>query len=253
MDRLRVRKHLYIMRHGLSEGNVDVMAYKKKPDHKIELVTLGRSQSFSAGQAISASIQSSARKKWHRGDVVVDRIPMYVVCSPFDRARETFTFANHGFKSQDQEEPSGFEIMDYREDPRIREQDWGGFYEVDPRYAKNRYHGIDVANDDSANTSKFWYKFKDGESGAEVYDRSSASLEYHLGRFPDQDDYVKLFITHGYTMRVMLMYLLGLTVEEFETMVSPENCGFSHLVIDGYGNIKLESDSTYMPLTGDKK
>lgn len=55
-----------------------------------------------------------------------------------------------------------------KEDPRLREQEWGNFYTLD-QAAKE--------NEERKRHSYFFYRIKDGESGADVYDRISTFLE----------------------------------------------------------------------------
>jgi len=56
----------------------------------------------------------------------------------------------------------------HKEDPRLREQDWGNFYTEDEALRKK---------EDRKRHSYFFYRIQDGESGADVYDRISTFLE----------------------------------------------------------------------------
>ena len=106
--------------------------------------------------------------------------------------------------------------FDYREEPRLREQEWGYLRspeEFDRICKERRDYGI------------FYYRIPGGEAGTDVYDRINDLLgslyrDFEETSYPDNC----VMITHGLTIRLFLMRFFHLTVEQFEQMMSPANC-----------------------------
>ncbi len=78
----------------------------------------------------------------------------------------------------------------------------------------------------------FFYRFAQGESGADVYDRVGGFLEslYRSFEAPDHPPNV-LLVTHGLAMRLFCMRWFHWTVAEFESLSNPGTprcaCSFS--------------------------
>ena len=74
---------------------------------------------------------------------------------------------------------------------------------------------------------RFFYRFPNGESGADVYDRLTV-FEDHLvrdidaGRFPEGTQLV--LVTHGLALRVFLARWFHWTTAEYESVYNPPNC-----------------------------
>jgi broad specificity phosphatase PhoE len=111
------------------------------------------------------------------------------------------------------------------EDPRLREQDFGNFREVEvTRRLQQERHAYGV----------FFYRFPDGESGADVFDRVSLFLEslhrnFRRHSFPRNC----VLVTHGLTMRLFVMRWFRRSVEEFESWANPGNCEYRILERQG--------------------
>jgi broad specificity phosphatase PhoE len=92
---------IILIRHGKSEGNENPGIYIEKPDYALELSETGLKQADDAGKELL-------------GIVGNERVMFYI--SPFFRTRSTFErIARQLPRSQ----------FDYREEPRLREQEWG--------------------------------------------------------------------------------------------------------------------------------
>mmetsp|Transcript_3989 Transcript_3989/g.5550 ORF Transcript_3989/g.5550 Transcript_3989/m.5550 type:complete len:152 (-) Transcript_3989:480-935(-) len=93
---------------------------------------------------------------------------------------------------------------------------------------------------------RFWYRFENGESGADVYDRASSFLDSlfremdSLERKQRYENYV--LVTHGLFMRLFLMRYFKLTVKEFEKIWNPGNCEMYILEKQDSGKFKLVTD-----------
>ncbi|CAN5494405.1 hypothetical protein BH10BDE1_BH10BDE1_23480 [soil metagenome] len=72
----------------------------------------------------------------------------------------------------------------------------------------------------------FYFRIPDGESCADVYDRVTTFLET-LHRDFDKSEFAEnvVLVTHGMMMRLFLMRWFHWTVEEFEKVANPANCG----------------------------
>ena len=82
------------------------------------------------------------------------------------------------------------------------------------------------------NYGRFYYRFPEGESGLDVYNRCSSFVNT-LRR--DFNDFEVLpgdgtsgnvcLVTHGLTMRLLCMRLFQYSVTDFERTVNARNCG----------------------------
>lgn len=187
---LAYRPHrIILVRHGESEGNVDDTIYERVPDHRIGLTPKGFEQARATGEIIRSLV----------GDDPVD-----VYASPYLRARQTFEALGLGVDPDD-----------VRVEPRLREQDWANFQDAADIAAqkalRDRY-------------GHFYYRFSDGESGSDVYDRVSTFLESMFRNFetPKAPRNV-VIVTHGLTMRLFCMRWFHWSVDYFESLENPGN------------------------------
>lgn len=184
-------KRIILVRHGESEGNIDRNTYAVKPDFKLLLTDLGKQQAIDAGIKLRAITGEGS-------------VMFYV--SPMWRTRMTFENIAAQFAP---------EQIQWKEDPRLREQEWGHFRDLK----------ANIQIDDERNKfGTFYYRIKDGESCADVYDRVSDFMhtlyrDFEKGNFPDN----VILVTHGMTLRIFLMRWFRWTVEEFETLRNPKN------------------------------
>ncbi|MDF2438410.1 MAG: histidine phosphatase family protein [Bacteroidota bacterium] len=185
-------KRIILIRHGESEGNVSRTVYHEKPDYALELSEEG------VIQAIKASVELRA---------IVENESIFFYISPFWRTRSTF---EHIAKLFDREK------IQWVEEPRIREQEWGHLRSPD--------EGLLIEKDRDA-YGTFYFRIPDGESAADVYDRVSDFLgtlhrDFEKENYPDNT----VIITHGMAIRLFLMRWFHWTVEDFEVIANPKNC-----------------------------
>ena len=173
---------------------MDKKLYIHTPDYAMNLTSTGESQARIAGETISDTINRES-------------VAMYV--SPYFRTRQTACLIRRQLKSC---------IIDYKEDARLREQEWSG------SLRKNEFmHEVEAERDSYGH---FYYRFENGgESCADVYDRLSTFLEtihrdFKKDNYPDNT----IIVTHGMTMRLFLMRWFHFKVEEFEELANPKNC-----------------------------
>jgi broad specificity phosphatase PhoE len=100
---------------------------------------------------------------------------------------------------------------------QLREQDFGNFQDAACK-AREKSERLRFG--------RFFYRFPNGESGADVYDRVTI-VEDHMirdinaGRF--SDDTTLVLLTHGLALRIFLMRWFHWTVDEFLNVFNPPN------------------------------
>src|SRR5690242_17518226 len=94
-------RRIVLLRHGESQGNYDDSVYEHIPDHALELTAKGRLQARNAGEHL-------------REIFGAERVSAYV--SPYRRTHQTFQLLGL--------DPTRVRV---REEPRLREQDWGNW------------------------------------------------------------------------------------------------------------------------------
>ena len=196
---------IYLIRHAESAGNVDREIYKTVPDWKLPLTDIGHEQAKQMAEKLHQDIICEQQEFLSICTFQInDRIKLY--CSPWHRTRQTAKPLLDLFKEQ----------IDYSEDPRLREQDWGNF-------AKD--HLTKEIDDERDNFGRFFYRMPNGESGADVFDRIS-NFFGTLHRDFEKRDFPRhcIIVTHGNAIRIFLMRWFHWTVEEYEDIRNPSNC-----------------------------
>jgi broad specificity phosphatase PhoE len=184
---VRWPRRIILVRHGESEGNVNDSAYVQTPDNLISLTDLGRQQARDAGKEIKA---------------IVGKESVIFYCSPFLRAKQTYREILQGGSF-------GENVKGYKEEPRLRELEFG--YLQDPDIMRESWHQRSIVG-------RFFYRFNGGESAADVYDRVTAFLETLHRSFCNtshRHDNIVL-VSHGLTLRLFLMRYFKWPVAVFE-------------------------------------
>ncbi|WOG87043.1 hypothetical protein DCAR_0206263 [Daucus carota subsp. sativus] len=198
-------RRIILVRHGQSEGNVDEGAYTRVADPNIALTEKGLKEAAECGHVIKEMIKKDGADDWK----------VYFYVSPYRRARETLRNVGKAFGRS--------RIVGLREEPRLREQDFGNFQDREQmkiqKAARHLY-------------GRFFYRFPNGESAADVYDRITGFREtlksdIDVGRFQppgEQSPNMNLVIvSHGLTLRVFLMRWYKWTVKQFEGLNNMNN------------------------------
>ncbi|AQA23133.1 histidine phosphatase super family protein [Rhodococcus sp. MTM3W5.2] len=199
-------ERIVLLRHGESEANIDPGIYERVPDYRIPLTARGVEQSRVAGERLREQFDGQ-------------KVCVYV--SPYLRAYQTL-------------EALGIDDLIERriEEPRLREQDWANYQDPD-----------EIARQTGLRNTygHFFYRFNEGESGADVFDRVSTFMETlyrHRAKpgFPPNT----LVVTHGLTMRLFCMRWFHWSVEYFESLNNPGNAETRTLVRQADGRFALE-------------
>ena len=155
----------------------------------------------------SASTRTLRRVSSMHRHVRNDRI--HLVLSPFERTLQTSramrTYLEHRIVRTDIES-------------RIREQEFGNVQGEDFRFHREQQKKV----------GRFWYRFPTGESGADVYGRvkswwyeSVLQVNTRVGYEPVDAIVV---VTHGLTMRFVLMQLFSWSPTTFHSVWNADNC-----------------------------
>lgn len=186
---------IIMVRHGESEGNADTTLYRTKPDNLIELTDQGIEQALAAGERIRKIIGPDAR------------VHLYV--SPFVRTRQTAAYLRKAINSN---------IVMTDLDSRIREQEFGNLQ--GDEHLQQR--------EDQEFVGRYFYRFPTGESGADVFDRATNWWDntipvINMQRGIKSVDTV-IVVSHGLTMRFILMHLNHWSVSTFHSVWNANNC-----------------------------
>ena len=180
---------IVLLRHGESEANLDQTLFERVPDHAIPLTDNGREQAVAMGKQMRDLFGTRT-------------VRVYV--SPYKRTLQTL-------------DALGIDdlIETAREEPRLREQDWANFQDSED-IARQRVRRNEFGH--------FFYRFTDGESGADVYDRVSTFLEtLHRDWEVKGSPRNVLIVSHGLTMRLFCMRWFHWSVQFFESLSNPAN------------------------------
>lgn len=177
-----------LVRHGESQANIGKQQPYLDGDWRIGLTPLGKQQAHQTGAAI--------------GKTFLDQALIYH--SPYQRTCETTVGILAGA-----EIPTS-QVKIY-EDPRLREVEVG-YKERNGQHHLRQKHGW------------FYYRFENGESPADCYDRMCTFLESLTRQVKRSSAERMLIVSHGFTIRCFVMRFLHVTVRQYEMIKNPENC-----------------------------
>ncbi|PWA36684.1 phosphoglycerate/bisphosphoglycerate mutase, active site, Histidine phosphatase superfamily [Artemisia annua] len=214
-------RRIILVRHGQSEGNVDEGAYTRVADPKICLTEKGKREAEKCGEMIREMIEKDGADDWK----------VYFYYSPYRRTNETLRGLGKAFERS--------RIAGVREEPRLREQDFGNFQDQEQ---------MKIQKEVRVRYGRFFYRFPNGESAADVYDRITGFREtlrtdIDIGRFQppgEQSPNMNLVIvSHGLTLRVFLMRWYKWTVEQFERLNNMPNANMMVMQTGAGGRYSL--------------
>ena len=188
---------IILVRHGESEGNADSTLFRTIPDNLVGLTEKGLEQAAFVGQRIRTVFRKLQPSRVH------------LIVSPFERTLQTAATLRKSFEHL---------IVRTDLESRIREQEFGNL----------QNEQFQAFREEQKKVGRFWYRFPTGESGADVYDRvkswwteSVANVNVRVG-FEPVDALV--VVTHGLTMRFVLMQLFSWSPTTFHSVWNAENC-----------------------------
>ena len=187
-----IPKRIILLRHGESEANIDNSVYSKIPDWQIALTDNGIKQALESGRKIGSLIAQES---------------FGVFVSPYKRTLQT--------KDSMLERIGRCPVFDYQ-DPELREQEYGNMTSVEDNetnYALRKSFGV------------FFYRFPEGESCADVYDRMTLFMVSLFRRFerPSCPDNI-VIVSHGTAIKCFLTRWYHWSVDRFESIGQLPNC-----------------------------
>ena len=185
-------KRIILVRHGESEANVDKAIYSRMPDWQICLTEHGVQQAREAGRRIGGLLGGES---------------FGVFVSPYKRTLQTKEAILEGMGRSP--------VFDYQ-DPELREQEFGNMPPEEENDANRKYRN---------RFGRFFYRFPEGESCADVYDRMSHFLDSLYRRFerPTCPQNI-LIVSHGAAIQCFLARWYHWTLERFESIRGVPNC-----------------------------
>lgn len=213
--------HVFLVRHGESQGNVDPSIHEHVADHAIGLSTRGLEQARTAGQTLAALMSERLPSE--------PRPHVRLWTSPYRRTRET---ADALIESAD-----GW-ITDRREHVLLCEQQFGLFDGIADEDLPVRFP-VEYAHYQKQERfeGKFWARVPLGESRFDV----AVRVHQAFGTFQRDKDWHGIdhivVICHGVTLRAFVMMWCHLSPEWFDSQKNPNNCAIRvihHGVDEGY-------------------
>ncbi|GFR41068.1 hypothetical protein Agub_g1708 [Astrephomene gubernaculifera] len=192
---------IILVRHAESEGNVDNLLYTTMPDSQVPLTARGHMQAREAGRVIKSLMEADPGRR--------DDYRLFFYISPYKRSLQTYEGISSQFSSH--------HLLGVQEEVQLREQDFGNFQDAEGKQHEKA---------ERLRFGRFFYRFPNGESGADVYDRITL-FEDHMvrdinaGRFAGNTALV--LVTHGLALRIFLMRWFHWTVDEFLSVYNPAN------------------------------
>ncbi len=208
-------KKIFIVRHGESEANANERGLLSKEgkyviDSKFKLTEKGRYQVEETGAKIAKKMETK-------------NYSIYI--SPYERTRQTARILDNVLFQYEKN------LKRRVEDPRLIEQDFGDFdFQFQPKWKKIDPHSYKV-NQAKYNDmpGRFFARLPTGENLLDVYNRMSLFVITRLER--DDTENI-IIVTHGYAERVLLMYLLDLTIEEMYDIKLQKNASVIEVCYD---------------------
>lgn len=185
-------KRIILLRHGESEANVDPTVYARVPDWQIALTGKGVEQAKDAGRKIGS---------------ILGEEPFGVFVSPYRRTLQTKDAMLEGIGRKP--------VFDYQ-DPELREQEYGNMPPTEENMANRAFR---------KQFGFFFYRFPDGESCADIYDRMALFIDSLFRRF-DRDDCPEniILVSHGTAIKCFLARWYHWDIGRFDTMPILPNC-----------------------------
>ena len=199
---------VYVLRHGESLEDVDKTAHERLADEDMPLSQKGIHQALNLGVELSDQVKGSD-------------VTFYL--SPSKRVLQTSELIASGFVLGTKVNSKTLEVL--------RKQNWGTILPHERIHLERSRYEAGVLR----------YDFPNGESAKSFTGRLSDFVRMIRTQGRSRN-VVRIVITHGFEMRVILMQMLGWTEEYFESLAHPNNCEAKKLVLTSSLAFKLLSE-----------
>lgn len=214
---MKTALNIYLVRHAISEANLDKRVNARLPDAMVPLAPKGLEQAAAAGKALVELLRGSQGRT-------------RLLCSPYLRTRQTASeitteLANAGVP------------FDQREELALREISFGLFDGIADDELPQRFP-VEHAHYQKhvVFEGEFYAPMPMGESRVQVADRVKTVFGTILrDASKDREDRISNFIvvSHGVTIRAFLMQWLHLTPEWYKAQTNPGNASVTLISSDG--------------------
>ncbi len=213
--------HLYLVRHGETEANVDRSLYQTKADHAVMLTEKGIRQAKNAGFFLADHLHQQYDEAPER----FGRVRVWH--SPYYRARAT---AAHILGPLAKRFGPSSGILSYREDPFLFEQKAGLFDGLtDEQYMQRFPHeAADYAKHLKYNGRAYAYSPM-GESRIDIVIRVKHFFGTILDDLRRHGIRHAVVVNHGVTVRAMAMGWMRYPPEWLDAETNPGNCWVRHI------------------------
>ena len=191
---------IFLIRHGESMQNTKENYSVGLPDHKVYLTEKGKEEAKFAGEFLKDYISEN--------HIDISNSVMWV--SPYARTRETAQIINDILN-----------IKKVKEDITLIEQQYGLFSDKEIERIKSLYPEQFAYYDNYyQNDGKFYAKLPQGESPFDVSLRTKQFLDTI---YRDKED-VLFVVSHGTTIKTIVMNYFHYSPEWYSDELTPENC-----------------------------
>ncbi len=199
---------IYLVRHGETTANVDKSVYFETADHAVPLSENGKKQASAAGYRLAATMANPAN----------DFGKVRVWASPYKRTRQTAELIMQKLALVNVDH-------DYQEHINLCEQQYGLFDGI-PDDELHLHYPKEWAHYDKCekHEGKFWARMPLGESRFDVAVRVHQAFGTWIRDAEKHGITDLIVVTHGVTLRAIVMQWLHLTPEWFEAEKNPSNC-----------------------------
>jgi 2,3-bisphosphoglycerate-dependent phosphoglycerate mutase len=217
---------IFLVRHGLSEANMDKTVNRPKPDHAIELASAGHRQAYDAGRILAQHMSSSR-------SLSEEPRRIRLLVSPYLRTRQTANGLERALSEEGM-------IFDRREVPELREISFGLYDGLSDdelaaqmpnehaHYAKHiKFDGEYFAPMPMGESRiQVGDRVKSGTFGTILRDAEIRADDEETGRRPILDFVV---VSHGVTIRQFRHRWMHYPWEWAEKEPNPGNCAIQLL------------------------
>lgn len=209
--------NIFLVRHAVSEANLDKAVNARLPDNQVPLAEIGHDQAFKAGDALAEWLATSGNNFSGK---------TRILCSPYRRTRETEQGIQKGLVN-------GGIGFDRREELALREISFGLFDGLDddeipqhfPREHAHYQKHVDFEGE-------FYAAMPMGESRVQVADRVKGVFGTIIR---DNQNGIKNFIivSHGVTIRTFIMQWMHFSPEWYDAQKNPANASITRIWSNG--------------------
>jgi 2,3-bisphosphoglycerate-dependent phosphoglycerate mutase len=224
---------IFLVRHGLSQSNVDHSTNKRIADHAIQLTDEGKEQAAGAGRELAAYLAGLRDLQWNADRSGRQHIRMWN--SPYTRTRQTADLLAGACLRDNKTKPENWPswIHDRREHLLLAEQQFGIFDGLSDAEREEQYPEFQAYYEKcKAFEGKLWPKMPLGESRFEVAQRVHQAFgTFHRDSTRHSINNI-VVVGHGTTNRAFTMMWLHLPYEWMHEEPNPKNCSI-RLLEDG--------------------